>query len=101
MNSHNHPMYGAVDYWMYAWAAGIRPLGRGFERVQIRPVYPSGLQSVCATVKTVKGELTVRWIRRFGRTELRVNVPFGCRAELCVGNSVETVGSGFWSYTFE
>lgn len=100
MNSHNHPMYGAVDHWMYAWAAGIRPLGWGFERVQIRPVYPRGLQSVCAAVKTVKGELTVRWIRRFGHTELRVNVPFGCCAEIFVGDSVETVGSGFWSYTF-
>lgn len=100
MNSHNHPMYGAVDNWMYAYAAGIRPVDIAFRRVQIQPVYPTGLQSVCATLQTVKGELTVRWIRRFGQTELRVIVPFGVTADITVGDRVETVGSGFWTYTF-
>lgn len=100
MNSHNHAMYGSVDYWMYAYAAGIRPTARGFERVSIQPVYPKGLQSVNATLHTVKGDLTVRWIKRFGQTELRVAVPFGVTADITVGDTVKTVGSGFWTYTF-
>lgn len=100
MNSHNHPMYGSVDNWMYAYAAGIRPTDCGFARVSVDPVYPTKLQSVHATLQTVKGELTVRWIKRFGQTELRVFVPFGVTADITVGDRVETVGSGLWCYTF-
>lgn len=100
MNSHNHPMYGAVDKWMYSYAAGIQPIDIAFKRVRINPVYPTNLQSVNATIHTVKGDLTVRWIKRFNKTELRVIVPFGVTADITVGDRVETVGSGFWTYTF-
>ena len=29
MNSHCHPMYGAVGAWFYTFLAGIRPLEEG------------------------------------------------------------------------
>ena len=63
MNSHNHPMYGAVGYWFYAYLAGIKPLEAGYRRVSIRPYMPENLMSVQATLETVRGDITVRWVK--------------------------------------
>ena len=40
MNSHNHPMYGAVGAWFFTGLAGIRPVEAGFSRCLIRPAFP-------------------------------------------------------------
>lgn len=101
MNSHNHPMYGAVGYWFYAYLAGIKPAAPGFSKVEIRPCFPAKLLSVQAAVQTVKGEICVRWVRRFGRVELQVSLPFGVSAEIYFGGAAYCVGSGFWSYSIE
>ncbi len=94
MNSHNHPMYGAVGYWFYAYLAGIRPVASGYDRVVIRPYFPEGLRSLTATVDTPKGKLTVRWVRRFGKRVLYVTVPFGVEATVVFAGREQTVGSG-------
>lgn len=96
MNSHNHPMYGAVGYWFYAYIAGIRPTAPGFREVCIRPYFPEALQSAYASVDTVKGELTVRWVKRYGKLYLYVTVPFGVKATVCFDGRQETMGSGYW-----
>lgn len=96
MNSHNHPMYGAVGYWFYAYLAGIKPAAPGFEEVSIKPYIPQDLLSVNATVHTVRGDITVRWFKRFGKTRLHVTVPFGMTAHIDFGGETRSVGSGFW-----
>lgn len=98
MNSHNHPMYGAVGYWFYAYIAGIRPAAPGFREVVIQPYFPTQLQSAHASVDTVKGELTVRWVKRYGSLYLYVTVPFGVRATVFFDGRQETVGSGYWIF---
>ena len=98
MNSHDHPMYGAVGYWFYAYLAGIQPMGPGYESVHIRPYFPQKLHSVNATVDTPKGDLTVRWIKRFGKTHLYVMVPVGVKATISFNAHTQTVGSGFWKF---
>ena len=50
MNSHNHPMFGAVGYWFYAYLAGVKPLEAGWQRVAIHPYMPKNLLSAQATV---------------------------------------------------
>ena len=55
MNSHNHPMYGAVGYWFYAYLGGIIPTEPGFSRVSIKPYFPEKLLSCHAVVDTVMG----------------------------------------------
>lgn len=94
MNSHCHPMYGAVGYWLYAYIAGIRFEGASCERVKIKPYFPKGLDFVAATVETVRGEVSVRWMRRFGEFSLIVSVPFGMTAEILFDGETRTVGSG-------
>ena len=95
MNSHNHPMYGAVGYWFYAYLAGIKPLEAGYRRVSIRPYMPENLMSVQATLETVRGDITVRWVKRFGRIHLYVTIPFGVVAEVMTPDGMQIVEEDF------
>ncbi len=101
INSYNHPMYGAVGYWFYAYLAGIKPTKPGFSEVTIRPYFPQKLLSANASLKTVRGDLAVRWIKREGKTYLYVSVPFGVTATVHFAGQSHTVGSGFWTYETE
>lgn len=95
MNSHNHPMYAAVDSWMYRYLAGVRPQAPGWARVRVRPFLPAKLLSAQAAVDTPRGLLSVRWFKRYGRTVLQVNVPFGVEAEITLNEETRCVQGGF------
>lgn len=98
MNSHNHPMYGAVDYWLYAYIAGIQPTSPGWETFTVKPYFPSKLLSAHAQVDTPMGPVTVKWLKQYGKTQLYVTVPFGASAVIDFNGENETVGSGFHYY---
>ena len=95
MNSHNHPMYGAVGYWFYAYLGGIIPTEPGFSRVSIKPYFPEKLLSCHAVVDTVMGDVSVRWSKRYGKLYLFVQIPFGVTADVDFGGKVTTVGAGY------
>ena len=101
MNSHNHPMYGAVDYWLYAYIAGIRPLSPGFEEFAVEPCYPKKLLSASAVVDTVRGDISVRWIRQYGELWLYVGVPFGSAASIKTAEGYIKAGSGSHRFLIE
>lgn len=100
MNSHNHPMYGAVGYWFYAYLCGVRPTSGGYETVEIRPYYPEKLLSAQCALDTVRGQLAVRWSKRYGKTQLSVAVPFGVTATVAVGEDTVICGSGTHNFEF-
>jgi alpha-L-rhamnosidase len=80
MNSHNHIMLGSVDAWFYRALAGLRCLGPGWSRVEIRPFVPAGLRWVRAEFETVRGKLRSAWSRESGVFRLRVEIPVGAEA---------------------
>lgn len=94
MNSHNHPMYAAVGYFMYAHLLGIRPLSNGFRRFTVDPVYPEGLLFAEGRVDTPMGDIYVRWERREERICLFVTVPFGMTAQVTLPEGVRVLSSG-------
>lgn len=98
MNSHSHPMYGAVDGWLYAYIAGIKPMGPGFARYQVKPYMPTSLLSCQASVDTVMGDVAVRWMKRYDAAHLHVTVPFGAVAEVHFGGKVQEVPAGFHAF---
>jgi alpha-L-rhamnosidase len=89
MNSHNHPMYAAVDAWLYRAAGGLQPddslevEGAAFERFRVYPVLAGLLKQGRASLRTVKGRVGVDW-RLEGDGELRIDVevPVNSRAEI-------------------
>lgn len=113
MNSHNHPMYGALGYWFYAYLAGVTPVEPGWSRVRIHPYIPQRLPSVQASVRTPYGDVTVRWIKRYGQGHLHVTLPHGVTADIIMpgttnldarhGSPVvtETVGAGYHHRTWD
>ncbi|MBP3591301.1 MAG: family 78 glycoside hydrolase catalytic domain [Clostridia bacterium] len=101
MNSHNHPMYGAVGYFMYAHLLGIRPLECGFARFTVDPVYPEGLLFAEGRVDTLMGEIYIKWERRDERIYLSLAVPFGMTAEVKLPNGPKALPHGTYCFDFE
>ena len=99
MNSHNHPMYASVDYWFYACLCGIRPIAPAYETFLVEPVFPEKLMSAQGVLDTVKGQIAVRWMKRYGALHLHVTVPFGSRAMVVFAGKTTEVGSGFHAFS--
>jgi alpha-L-rhamnosidase len=101
MNSHNHPMYGAVDYWFYAYLLGIKPLEEGYRSFEIAPVFPKALGCAEGRVDSNYGEIYLSWRREFEQIFLTIDVPFGTTATLVLPNGRQTLTSGVHIISFE
>ena len=99
MNSHCHPMYGAVGKWLYTHIAGITPTEAGFKNMLIRPYMPKKLLSAQATVDTCRGDVTVKWDKSYGKTHLLVDIPSGSEAKIVFGGKEFNVVGGTHVYT--
>ena len=100
MNSHNHPMYAAVGYWFYAYLAGVKPLEAGWKRVAIHPYMPKNLLSAQATVETPLGDVSVRWVKRYGQAHLYVQIPCGAQADVTLPQGMQSVSAGFHHFSW-
>lgn len=94
MNSHNHPMYGAVNYWFYAYLCGMQPSAPGWKEFTVKPYFPEKLLSAHAQVETPYGPVTVKWLKQYGQTRLFVSVPFGTTAKIDFAGKIHTVVCG-------
>ncbi|MGI6173858.1 MAG: family 78 glycoside hydrolase catalytic domain [Christensenellales bacterium] len=95
MNSHNHPMYAACDRWFYAVLMGAKPLSRGWETAEVRPVYPDSLLSAQTAIETPRGELEVRWVKRYGEKHLYITVPNGITVYASTPEGERTLSAGY------
>jgi alpha-L-rhamnosidase len=84
MNSHNHIMLGSVDAWFYRVIAGVVCTAPGWSRLRIKPHSFGELRFAAATLRTLRGEIGVSWERSQERFEMRVHIPVGVEAEVCV-----------------
>ena len=100
MNSHNHPMYAAVGYFMYAHLLGIRPLSAGFSHFTVDPIYPEGLLFAEGRVDTPMGDIYVKWEKREECIYLSVVIPFGMTAEVALPEGKRVLSSGTYSFEF-
>lgn len=94
MNSHNHPMYAAVDYFLHAYLAGVKITEPGCRRISVKPYLPDGLYYCRDTVATVLGDIEVKWTVEFGQKNLYLTVPFGMTADIDFCGVRKTVGAG-------
>jgi len=84
--SHNHPMFGSVSEWFFAWVAGIQPDpdAFGFDRIIFRPQPVGGLTWAKARIRTVRGEVRSEWRIERGRFLLTVVVPANTKATVYI-----------------
>lgn len=101
MNSHDHPMYGAVGYWLYAYIAGIKPDADGWKHFTIKPYIPTELQYAEACVDTVYGKIYVKWQQHEGGIEYLIDIPFGMSATFTSPDGEKELGTGSHSFRVE
>lgn len=104
MNSLNHYAYGSVMEFVYAYAAGIRPLEPGFQKAVIAPHPDIRLKNMECLYDSVNGLYVSKWsIEDDGTFKAHIEVPFGCEAEADLpgysgGKQRLTAGSYDFSY---
>ena len=101
MNSHNHPMYGAVGAWFYSRIAGLIPKSEGWKKFAVRPVIPTELLSAEAHIDTIRGNIDVKWFKRYGKLCIQISVPYGTECEYEYGNDKRTLTGGFHFFEYE
>ncbi len=86
MNSHDHPMHGAIGSWFYKGLAGIIPTeeGPGFREFIIRPNIPNGLERVRCSLKTIKGVIVSNWTKEGESLVLELKIPFNTKAKVFI-----------------
>ena len=100
--SHNHPMFGSISAWFFAWLGGIQPAqdAIGFDKIELRPQFVSGLNFVKASYKSLRGPIKVEWKRQAGKVALAIEIPVGCTATLHLPDGTKkTLESGKHSVT--
>lgn len=85
MNSLNHYAYGSVAEFLYRDSAGIRPLEPGFGTVRLAPLPDIRLGELSCVYDSASGRYVSNWkIEDDGAVRFHFEIPFGCRAELCL-----------------
>ncbi len=75
MVSFNHYAFGSVGEFYYRYILGIQPMEPGYEKIRIQPFVDERLGSVSGSYKSVKGEISVAWECREGKTVFHITVP--------------------------
>lgn len=94
MNSFNHYSYGSIVEWMYAYVAGIRQAedSVGFRHLCISPVVDARLGHADAAYQSAMGLWKTSWkVVDDRHLEVKVTVPFGCRADLVLPYAPESI----------
>ncbi|MCK6489292.1 MAG: glycoside hydrolase family 78 protein [Planctomycetes bacterium] len=85
MNSHDHPMLGAVDGWMHHHLAGLRVAedACAADRLEFAPGLVAGCPWAESSLDTPRGRAALRWERAAdGRCRVQWTVPAGATARL-------------------
>jgi alpha-L-rhamnosidase len=91
----NHYSKGAVASFLHRHVVGLRPTAPGYRTFEVRPRPGGGLTWASARHLSPYGPIEVRWEAAGGATALRVTVPPGTEAIVCLpGQDPRTAGPG-------
>lgn len=82
--SQNMKMFGSVDKFFYRNLAGINPAVPGYKRALIKPQPVGDLRSVNASEETVRGLISVSWIKGDSSLALKLSIPAGMEADVSI-----------------
>ena len=86
MNSHSHPMYGAVTAWFYKFLGGIKLVEPAFHKFTVEPYLPANMPSCSAEINCPYGKIVSAWEKFDGGYKLHVEVPVSCSAQVTLHN---------------
>ncbi|WP_437919054.1 family 78 glycoside hydrolase catalytic domain [Sphingobacterium sp. LRF_L2] len=83
MNSQNHVMMlGDLLIWYYEHLAGIKSAENGFQTIEMKPEFITGLQHVDATYTSLYGEIGSNWRKSKNVTEWIIRIPANTKASV-------------------
>ncbi|HEY5586229.1 MAG TPA: family 78 glycoside hydrolase catalytic domain [Ruminiclostridium sp.] len=84
--SHNQPMFGSYSGWFYEKLAGICSdvEAPGYKNIIVKPHVLESLDNVHSSLKTVRGEIVVKWERSVGIFRMDVTIPANCTADVYI-----------------
>ena len=82
--SQNMKMFGSIDKFFYCNLGGINLGSPGYRRILIKPQPVGDLRSVTASRRTVRGTISVAWIKGDTSLDLRVSIPPGTEADVSI-----------------
>ena len=98
VRSQCHPMFGAVTKYLFEYILGIRQTKNsvGYDEIIIEPVCMEYLPAAKGKIKTIKGEIEVRYDSK----ELRIFLPENVKACLKLNNAEFALNPGLNIYEF-
>lgn len=100
LRSHNHAFLGTVDDWFYKCLGGIQPAEPGYEIINIRPCFPTGLAWVSAAIDTPQGSVASQWKRKSNDLiELMVEIPPNAEADVWIPGKSSSLRFGSGQHT--
>ena len=54
-----------------------------------------------AHIDTIRGNIDVKWFKRYGRFNIQISVPYGTECEYEYGNDKRTLTGGFHFFEYE
>ena len=84
--SHNHPMFGSVNEWLFSTVLGIRPAddALGFDKAIIAPQVMGDLEWARGAYDSIRGPIKVDWKIGQGGFMMAIETPPGMTAEVHV-----------------
>jgi alpha-L-rhamnosidase len=98
LGSLNHYSKGAVCFWLFNSAAGIK-IGGDDTTFILRPLVTDQLNDVKAEYDSIYGKVKSGWVALQDKVDLTFEIPANTTALICMPDGTEyTVGSGEYSY---
>ena len=84
--SHNHVMTGSIDAFFYKTLAGFNLDENypGCERIIIKPYIPESLPFVKASIKTIRGKVSVDWENDNATLNLKIEIPANMTGDIYI-----------------
>lgn len=98
MNSHNHPMYGAVSGWLFRSLAGFRVI-KPSELFELAPNIPTELLYFEMRIPVLYGSIYLKCEKKYGKLTAMVDVPFGTNVILKFADKEYKLKHGFSTIT--
>lgn len=94
MNSHNHPMYGAMIGWLYRSLSGFE-IVTACKCYKLRPNIPEELKYFEMKIPLINGAIFLKYENKYGQDIFLIDVPMGIQVKFYFNNKEYTLEGGF------
>lgn len=99
MNSHNHPMYGAMIGWLYRGLLGFKTI-IPCKKYELHPHIPDELRYLEIKIPLLNGTIYFKYENKYGKKIVNINVPLGIDVDIYFDGEKKNLKNGFSSLQY-